>query len=236
MTLVIRSAAMSATQRLFDAITAGDVAAVEQLIAKDPDLAKARDERGVSPVLVALYHRQPGAADAILRQNPTLDVFEAAALGDTDRLGNLLSGDAGLASAYSPDGFMPIGLAAFFGRQDAVRLLIERGADVNAVSRNGAGLTALHSAAACGSASIARHLLQAGADPNARQQGGWTALHSAARHGNRELLDVLLDFNADATVASDDDKTPADLAREAGHNDVAARLTDAPGRSRSDGG
>lgn len=216
---------MPDTTRFFDAVSRGDAPSVEKLIIDDPQLLNARDEQGVGPILKALYHRHQEVADAILRQNPTLDVFEAAALGRRDRLEEVLSGDAAIVNACSPDGFTPIALAAYFGREEAARFLIDRGADVNAVSRNGAALTALHAAAACGSATIAKLLLQAGADPNAKQQGGWTALHSAAKHGNRQLVDALTEFSADQSVAADGGETPAELARQAGHHDIAQRLS-----------
>ncbi len=76
-----------------------------------------------------------------------LNVFEAAAFGDLDRLTELLAEDPELVGVMSGDGFTPLHLAAFFGQADAVRLLLARGA---AVDRNGTGWmtgTPLHAAA-----------------------------------------------------------------------------------------
>ena len=56
-----------------------------------------------------------------------LDVFEAAALGEVDRLREILDGEPTSATAYSGDGFTALHFAAFFGGPEAAELLLERG-------------------------------------------------------------------------------------------------------------
>src|ERR1700756_513555 len=90
----------------------------------------------MSELLQALYTGDRTRADELLAETPELTVFEAAATGDTDRLRQLLDDDPSLANAFGADGFHPLGLACFFGHVDAARLLLDRGADVNALSRN----------------------------------------------------------------------------------------------------
>ena len=46
---------------------------------EDPALASARDESGLPVVLLALFHQQREAADALLAAGPELGVLEAAA-------------------------------------------------------------------------------------------------------------------------------------------------------------
>ncbi len=58
-------------------------------------------------------------------------VFAAAAKGQTDELRSLVEKDPALINAYSPEGFTPLGLAAFFGHAEAVEALLAAGADVN---------------------------------------------------------------------------------------------------------
>jgi ankyrin repeat protein len=120
-----------------------------------------------SELLQAVYRGDQARAEE-------LDVFEAAAVGRTERLRELLDEDPSLANAWAEDGFQPLGLASFFGHVDAVRLLLERGADVNSPSRNEMKVMPLHSAAATqhpgARYELAKLLLEHGADPNTRHR------------------------------------------------------------------
>jgi ankyrin repeat protein len=206
------------------AVAAGDTAAVQRLLAADPSLASARGADGVSAVLLARYRFDRPMMDTILAADPEIDVFEAAALGRLDRLDAALLADPALAAAYSPDGFTPLHLAAFFGKTEAVRRLLDAGAPVDAYTRNDLANQPLHAAAAGRHAEICRALLAAGADVNATQHGGFTPLHEAAQGGDDELVELFLSAGADPSVAVEAGGTPADLAEAAGHVDVARRL------------
>lgn len=124
---------------LFETIDAGDEEALRDELERRPDLAGERNEEGVSPVLHALYRGRPELVDRILDANPALDVFDAAAVGRTRGLEELLDADASLVHARSGDGSTPLHLAARFDQRDAVELLLEHGADASA--RDGAGRT-----------------------------------------------------------------------------------------------
>nr|MDQ3070580.1 ankyrin repeat domain-containing protein [Acidobacteriota bacterium] len=89
---------------------------------------------------------------------------------------------------------------------------------------NVARVTALHAAVAADETRIARVLLDAGADVNARQQMDYTPLMGAAANARGDLLDLLLARGADPSLTTTAGKTAADLAREHGHEEVAARL------------
>jgi uncharacterized protein len=215
---------VTGAEELFAAIDRGEAERVRELVRSDPSLAAARDEDGVSAVLRARYRGLGEAVEALLEAGPELDVFDAAALGELERLRELLDRDASETSAYSSDGFTPLHLASFFGQPGAVELLLERGADVSAVSRNPLGVTPLHSAAAARQTRIADLLLERGADAGARQQGGFTALHAAAQNGDGELAELLLACGADRGARSEDGRLPAELAAEQGHAELAGRL------------
>ena len=137
---------MVAEEDFWTAMTTGERGAVEAMLRVDPRLAGSR-RQGVSAVLLALYHHKPTVAAALRPHVPSLDIFEAAALGEVDRVRALLDADPGLANAVAEDGFGPLGLASFFDREPAVRVLLERGARVDTPSSNGMRVMPLHSAA-----------------------------------------------------------------------------------------
>ena len=210
---------------LFDAIAAGDGDAVRDLLERRPDLAGTRSEEHRSPVLHALYTGHGELVEILLDANPALDVFDAAAVGRARGLEELLSGEPDLSQSWSVDGFTALHLAAFFGEENAARLLLVHGADANAVARNPElDVTPLHSAAAGGHPKLVTLLLEHGADPNARQRGGFTPLHAAAQNGDRQSAEALLGRGADKTAKTDEGKTAADLAAAAGHDELGELL------------
>ena len=166
----------------------------------------------MSEALQALYAGDEERARELLHADSELSVFEAAAFGRVERLGELLDGDPAQANAFSDDGFTALHLAIFGGQEEAARLLLERGADPNALSRNDAvKVPPLGTAAFVRSVTLARLLLDSGADVNGRGEGGFTALHSAAQNGDEALIRLLEERGADPTLETDDGKRPGDL-------------------------
>ena len=214
----------STREQLFAAIEADDVEEVRRLVAADPSLANARDDHGVSALMRARYRMNLGLVDAVKDGVGELDVFEAAAFGDLDRLTTLLDAEPALVTSYSGDGFTPLHFSAFFGRPDAAALLIARGAQVDALGRGFMTGTALHSAAAAAHADIVRMLVDAGAEPNLRQSGGETPLHAAAANADVPSVDALLDHGADPSLTKEDGQSILDLAEERGDEATIERI------------
>jgi ankyrin repeat protein len=211
---------------LFTAIRNDDAGRVRELVTADPTLASSRSDDGLSAVLIARYHDAAGALAAQLDAAPTLDVVDAAALGDAQTLRSLLDVDASLVRAISVDGYTPLHLAVFFGGPEAARLLLERGAPVNQPSTNLMSVTPLHSALAGRHADVVRLLIDNGADVNARQAAGQTPLHYAAENGDEDIVELLVAAGADPALRDSDEASAADLARAAGHADLSVRLAE----------
>lgn len=150
--------------------------------------------------------------DGLVAADPTLAIFAAAMLGDTARLESLVSANRSLVNAVSSDGWTPLHLAAFFGKAEAARLLLNKGADVKIRSTNAMNNLALHAAAAGKHTDIVKLLLEFGTPANAQQHGGWTALHAAAQHGDVEMAQVLVEGGAEISARADNQQRPLDLA------------------------
>ncbi|MBI3654333.1 MAG: ankyrin repeat domain-containing protein [Acidobacteria bacterium] len=208
----------------FKAITDGDISKVKILLKKDSSLASAVDEQGVSALLQSLYHNQAAVADLLLATGIKLNIFEASATGQTARVKALLQQDKALLNAYSSDGFYPLGLAIFFGHQDAAETLLQAGADVNQVAKNAIKVAPLHAAAASKHFELAKRLLELGANANARQQGGFTPLHEVAANGQIEFAKLLLAHGADVNAKTDSGKTPLAFAIAAGQTEMTNLL------------
>lgn len=214
------------TDDLFGAIDDGDADLVRELVERRAEIAEEHDAEGVSAVRRAIYAGRDEIATLLLDANPALDVFDTAAAGRTRGLAELLDADPELARAWSSDGFTALHLAAFFGHDEAVELLLRHGAEVDVVARNSdLQVAPLHSAAAGGHAKIVGILLEHGAAPNVRQGGGYTPLHAAAQNGDRESVEALLESGADLALADDEGRTPGALARAAGHDELDELLS-----------
>jgi ankyrin repeat protein len=206
----------STRDELFTAIDENDPTRVRALLDREPSLASALDDDGVSALLHARY-RSGGDVVSLLRaQVRDVDVFEASALGELDRLAELLRSRPAAAADRSADGFTPLHLAAYFGKIDAVRILLDIGADANAVGTGWMRGTAVHSAVSARHRTVVGVLLDAGADANARQSGGWTPLHGAAHNGDRGTTELLLAHGADPSALDDDGRSVLDHANATG--------------------
>jgi ankyrin repeat protein len=216
---------MTTTQDFLAAIKTGNQAEVTLLLEVDPALANATDENGHSAVLTAAYHQEPDIARLLVQHGAQLSVFEACAVGELARVQDLIKQQPDLINAYAPDGFQPLGLAAFFGHTALVAWLLEVGAEVNSPSRNPMRVMPLHSAIANRRTEIVRLLLDHDADANATQADDFTPLHEAAQNGMLDVTQWLIDRGAAINPRlSSNGRTPLALANESRHEDVAGLL------------
>jgi len=115
--------------------------------------------------------------------------------------------DTRLWSADDLMGLTPLHAAAARNTPEAMRVLLDWGADIEATD-SGGGSTPLHSAIAGEIPENVRFLLNAGANIYAKDKEGETVLHIRS---NPEILDILLDAGADPTAQDNKSRTPFDL-------------------------
>lgn len=204
------------------AVQSGNKEKLASLLAEDPKLAAARDEKGVSAVMTALYHRRTDQLQQLLAANATLDIFEATAVGRAERVSELLKGDPQLAKSWSADGFTALHFACFFGQHATGSELLEHGADAAAEARNPMKVMPLHSAASARNVALAKALIEHGAPVNARQAMGWAPIHAAAQNGDKAMAELLLKHGADPLQRNDEGVSAVDLAKKGGHVEILA--------------
>ncbi|MBM3459574.1 MAG: hypothetical protein FJX77_13720, partial [Armatimonadetes bacterium] len=172
---------------LFAAIRRDDLGAVRLLLARDPKLADARDGSGFTPLMFSAAYSSPGLVTLLLDHGASVNAASepsgsralAWAAGDPAKLRLLLSRGAQV-NARSAQGRTPLLIAASQpGSAEAVRLLLDQGADP--AIRDHSGNSPLAAAAATGDLEVMRLLLARGADVNAKTENGSTPLMAAAR-------------------------------------------------------
>ena len=152
----------------------------------------------VSPAMQTLYNGDVEAARSALPPDEELDVFHAAAFGRVDRLREILAAELGAARAWSADGFTALHLAAFTDSDEAARMLVAAGADLEARSRHETitGVRPLNTCAFARAHRVARVLLEAGADPDGEGETGSTPLMAAQANGDAEMERLLVEHGA----------------------------------------
>jgi len=212
-------------EQLEEYIAADDLAGIKTLLTQHPELATSNTSYHVSPLLLACYFKKPKSADVILGFLKEINLYEASAVGKFDAVAYLVQTNPDAVNSYAPDGFTPLGLAAFFGHLEVARYLVLKGADVNQPADNGFRVAPIHSSVAGNFTAITKLLIDSGANVNVVQQAGITPLHSAAQNGNLDILIMLLEAGASVDVRMEGGKLPADLARDKGFLEIADILS-----------
>jgi ankyrin repeat protein len=150
------------------------------------------------------------------------EMFRAAKLGHENKVSRLLDADPTLLGKEDDDGNFPLMLTAQAGHLGVVKLLVHRGASINA---SGEGqLTALHYAALDGHAEIVAFLLSKGAQANVCSCLDLTPLMMAARKGHLGVVQMLLEHMGGRGLDDEDqiERTALIHAAEGGHEDMVA--------------
>lgn len=146
--------------------------------------------------------RFPAVAGLLLQHGADLTVRAAVALGDTTRVRELIHATPRLMQEISPGGGL-LTLAVIHGQIEAVRLLLDLGADVDErivlkelEEQTPSWGMPLWYAALAGRADITKLLLDRGADPNANVYASGWPLRNAWVHKHEEVKQLLLERGA----------------------------------------
>lgn len=116
----------------------------------------------------------------------------------------------------------PLGWAALYGQIEAMKCLLEAGADKQATDVF--GFTALHLAAIGDNAPTVAYVCEIGLDPNAEGFDGYTPLHAAAVANSVKAIPILVEAGANTTRKNKGGETPVVVAREFGKPGVRNKL------------
>ncbi|KAM0256388.1 hypothetical protein ACHAQJ_005039 [Trichoderma viride] len=100
----------------------------------------------------------------------------------------------------------PLHKAAWSGKTDVVKRLLDLGADIEA--RNKHDNTPLHDAARSGKTDMVKLLLDRGADIEAKNKRNNTPLHDAAQSGKSDMVKLLLDQGANMEAKGNNGNVP----------------------------
>ncbi|MBX7255679.1 MAG: ankyrin repeat domain-containing protein [Candidatus Hydrogenedentes bacterium] len=215
----------------FQAIINGDKPRLLDMIQRNPSIVHTRSAHGETPLIVAAYRGQLEMVELLLENGAEMGIHEAATLGQTCRIEEIVKSDPKAVDAISSDGWTALHLAAHFNRKETTQRLIELGALVDAASASTSlapGNTPLHAASAAGHYEPALVLLEYGANVAARQANGMTPLHVAAAGTNAGLVRLLLEHKADPRAIDDAGMMPVDLALKFERYEIADILRAAP--------
>jgi len=195
---------------IHDAAIAGDVNAARSFLAKGADV-NTRYLGGLTPL------------------------HQAASRGNVEMMKFLLENGANI--NIISVGMTPLDIAIYNRHTDAVLFLIQRGADVNIVSTWKHKFTALIYCSIYGNGTMARALLDAGADINARDNKGLSAVDYAAQYKKLEVMAALSKAGAQVSYTGDSAKDIIMAALSADQEKVRSLLEagENPNAKSSDG-
>ena len=159
--LVLAATVAAAADRLFDAVAAGDVAAVQSALANGASVdSRASDQ--ATPLMAAALAHQTVIVEALLGKGA-----------------NVMARNSG--------GFTPLHAAAYAGSVPITKLLLDRGAVLDDAD-NKAGVTPLMVAGEENHADVAELLITQGADPRHPEIHGYLPISRALWKGNNDIV------------------------------------------------
>ena len=207
-----------------------------------PDLARAlveagakvnaQNSTGLTPLHNAALFASPETVEYLLQQGAEPEgrsiligvppLLMAVTRGHARVVSKLLDFKADV-NALGPDGGTALARASVLGATEVAQVLLDRGARVK-VRFARVNHTPLHVAAARGFLPLVKLLLDAGAEPDARDSNGFTPLLDAAEQGRTLVVRALLLAGAKVNNTNTTGRTALWLAASRGHEETVTYL------------
>lgn len=239
---------MASIDAFIAAAASGNVLGLRTLLAGDRSLLHARNMFGYGAIHAAHFAGERAAVAYLDSVATERDPWLHAELADVGALTAALDAEPALVEAFNQGGSTLLHAAAYFGQAEVARLLLDRGADPNAATRDSflhihplgnavasPGLPGCPAEMEENVLEVAAMLLDAGAGVNNRRHDGLTALHTAAHRGHMRVAELLLDRGADPAIrghasgGAHGEVSAAEMAEEQGHPETARLIRERGG-------
>lgn len=184
-------------------------------------------------LLLAVQKRMENLSMTLIKLDP-----ELAAIDDNDRSVLWYSVDQGLEKMVNSlmitnkfdlnqrdiNGYSPLAQAAYRGRLDIVRKLMQGGA--SAATLTNQKNSPLMLASLSGNTKLVGYLIDAGVDINVQNEIGDTALIIAAAEAKNEIVKLLISAGANLQLRNQEELNAYQIARNSGHQDTADLIRD----------
>ncbi len=181
-----------------------------------PPAVYTRDEKGRSAFLLACLEANEKQKESLLKNGLAMDLHEAAAAGENQRVEALLMRSPGSVNHRDLQDATPLHYAAACGQIAMANLLLMKGAELGAIAAGLDDATPAHLAASFGDGKVVMQMMETlvgnGASATARETGGTTPLHIAAHHGHADAARILIRRGADPAAADRSGMTPLQAA------------------------
>ena len=141
----------------------------------------------------------------------TQDIYDACRKGNVELIKQLSKLNPDIINTPNKSGYTPLIIAGYRNQLEAVKVLLDLGANVNAISEDGTVLTA-----ACykSNTALVKILLEQHADVNVKNNAGTTPLMFAIMAENEEIVKLLMENKADTKTIDNSRKSAVDFAKD----------------------
>jgi ankyrin repeat protein len=177
------------------------------------------DENCMTPLMMAGFQGNVDLVRVLIEKGANLEAVTEAA---PDKVEAMQGPSPGNNTSGADGGQTPLMLASIGGHVEAIRVLIEKGANLEAADES--GMTPLILASFTGHVQAIRMLIEKGANLEAVDENGMTPLMLASVSGHEDALRVLIENGANVEAPDNSGKTPLQNAKSQGHNEVVSLL------------